>query len=357
MSARTYSEQQREAAEVARRDMVEQLHEQLAAGVRALDRGEDWQRYLAFAAGFHTYSFGNQLLIMIQRPDATTVAGYRAWQAKGYQVRRGEKAIRVLGPVTRPVPLTDTSGRPQHDDDGKQRQRREIVGVKPVSVFDISQTDGPPPPEPPRPMLLVGEAPPGLWQSLAGLVDQEGFRLERGDCHGANGVTDFGARVVRVREDVDDAQAVKTLAHELGHVLLTDAIDVRGLLCRGLREVEAESVAYLVTAAHGLDTSQYTFNYVTGWASQAGGDQSAEQVVRSTGQRVVDAVRRVLAHTDPQQSPGPIDALEADLDIRLAAGVPRREPIREAHEPAGVAVPTVGALLSPTIRRGLGVDR
>jgi antirestriction protein ArdC len=338
--------------------MVEQLHEQLAVGIRALNTREDWQHYLTFAAGFHTYSFGNQLLIMMQRPDATAVAGYRAWHAKGHQVRRGEKAIRVLGPVTRSAPLTDSSGHPLLDEAGKQRQVREVVGVKPVSVFDICQTDGPPPPVAPRPVLLVGEAPPGLWQSLAQLVDREGFGLERGDCDGANGITDFSARVVRVRDDVDDAQAVKTLAHELGHVLLTDATDVRGFVeCRGLREVEAESVAYMVTAAHGLDASQYTFNYVTGWANQTNGDQTAEQVVRSTGQRVVAAVGRILAHTDPQLARGPVDALEADLDLRLAAVTPGREPIRQAPDSSEVKAPDAAALYSLTYRRGRGVAR
>ena len=80
-----------------------------------------------------------------------------------------------------------------------------------MSVFDASQVD-PPVQTPPEPTLLRGQAPPGLWDSLAELVDAEGFRLTRGDCGGANGLTDYAGREVRVRADVDDAQAVKTLA-------------------------------------------------------------------------------------------------------------------------------------------------
>lgn len=167
MSRRSLSEQQREAADQARRETVEQLHRQLAEHVGSLDNRAEWQRYLAFARSFHQYSFGNRLLIMLQAPDATVVAGYRAWQAKGYQVRRGERAIRVLGPVTRREPVLDAAGNAVFDADGKRREVRRLVGVRPVSVFDIAQTDGPAPPEHPVPVLLSGQAPSGLWDSLA----------------------------------------------------------------------------------------------------------------------------------------------------------------------------------------------
>ena len=316
MSRRSLSQVQREAADEARRAAVEQLHRQLAEHVGSLDNRTEWEQYLAFARSFHQYSFGNRLLIMLQAPNATAVAGYRAWQARGYQVRRGEKAIRVLGPVTTRVPLLDAAGNEVLDASGKPREVRQLVGVKPVSVFDIAQTDGPPPPEHPVPVLLTGQAPSGLWDSLATLVADRGFQLERGPCPGANGFTLYGDRVVRVRDDVDEAQAVKTLAHELGHVLI-HADDGFDGTCRGLREVEAESVAYMVTQAHGLDSGQYTFRYVTGWATQAAGDQTPEQVVRATGQRVIEAADLILAHTQPDAA-SPADealhALEVDID-------------------------------------------
>ena len=106
--------------------------------------------------------------------------------------------------------------------------------------------------------------------------------MRRGaDLGGANGVTDFAQRLVTVRDDVDDAQAVKTLAHEAGHVLLHQDQGSRD--CRGIIEVEAESVAYMVTSAHGLDSSQYTFNYVAGWALNAVTDQrDLADILRST---------------------------------------------------------------------------
>ena len=220
MAGRNLTEAQREAADRARRETVEQLHEQLADGIANLDDKDAWQRWLGMASKLHRYSFNNVTLTMLQKPDATMIAGYRAWQAMGHQVRRGEKAIKILGPVTRKVELVDRpTGEPIRDDDGRTQYVRQLVGVRPVSVFDASQVD-PPVQTPPEPTLLRGQAPPGLWDSLAELVEAEGFQLTRGDCGGANGFTDYLGREVRVRADVDDAQAVKTLAHELAHVLI-----------------------------------------------------------------------------------------------------------------------------------------
>ncbi len=357
MPGRSLTQEERDAADQARRETVEQLHQQLAEGIANLDNRVAWQRYLSFARGFTNYSVGNQILIMLAKQDATAVAGYRAWQAKGYQVRRGEKAIRILGPVTRRVPLLDSAGRPVLDENGRQRHNQEIIGVRPVSVFDISQTDGPPVQEPPMPALLMGEAPQGLWDSLADLVAEHGFRVEPGDCGGANGLTSFAERLVRVRDDVDDAQAVKTLAHELGHVLLTDPSDVRGFVeCRGLREVEAESVAFMVTGAHGLDSSQYTFNYVTGWASRASETLTTDHVVKATAERVVEAVDQILARTQPTPSPveSALVALEADVDRGLAGVRPRWGPVHFELSP-GAQHERLG--LSPQPNQSLGIGR
>lgn len=331
MSGRSNTPEQREAADQARRQQVEELHELLAERIGSLDNKAEWEAYLRFARGFTDHSFLNRLAIMTQRADATAVAGYRAWQAKGYQVRRGEKAIRILGPVTRAVLLLDPSGHPVLDADGRPRETRQIIGVKPVPVWDVSQCDGPPIPEVPKPVLLTGHAPVGLWDSLAELVTAQGFTLERGDCGEANGVTDFAARTVRVRADVDDAMCVRILAHELGHVLLAHPTTTEGLVdCRGVREVEAESVSFTVVGAHGLDASQYTFRYVTGWATQASGNLTPEQVVRATGQRVIETADKILAHTLPRPSPSEqaLNALELDVNRTLATprGWPKAPP-------------------------------
>lgn len=210
---------QREAAETRRREAIEQMHQDLAAKLTTFDDRDAWQRWLRFATGFHQYSFANSCMIYMAKPDATFVAGYQAWLAKGHQVRRGEKAIPILAPVTRLTPLEDANGNPVLDSAGRQISRRQMVGVRVVHVFDASQVDPPPQIQRPQPAQLVGQAPPSLWDSLAQLVAEEGFTLTRGDCSGANGYTNFATKEVRVRADVDDAQAARTLCHEAAHVL------------------------------------------------------------------------------------------------------------------------------------------
>ena len=153
----------------------------------------------------------------------------------------------------------------------------------------MAQTDGDPLPDV-APAVLTGPAPAGLWDDLAEHVTRHGYSPERGDCAGANGYTDPARRVVKVRDDVDDAQAVKTLAHELGHIECGHVEDLPTYLTRRDRcEVEAESVAYVVAAAHGLDASGYTVADVAGWA---GGDLTR---VRQDAETVTKAARTILA--------------------------------------------------------------
>ena len=296
----------------------------------------------------------------MQRPEATAVAGYRAWLAKGRQVRRGEKGIQVFAPVTQRVPRLDAAGNPVVGPEGKPVIETRMVGVKPTSVFDVSQTDGLPIPQPPEVKLLTGEAPAGLWASLVGYCESKGFAVSRGDCGSANGVTRFDSREVVVRPDVDDAQAVKTLAHEAAHVTLHEKLDDRQ--CRGLIEVEAESVAFLVTAAHGLDSGQYTFNYVAGWAHQAATAEgpSIEEIVRATGQRVITASHQILTVTrsGPSIAEVAVGALAREIEPKIdhalqpAPALASERPAVPAQRP-GVAMqpPLYQPDLGPTIGR------
>ena len=323
------------------------------------------------------------LLIAGQRPDATAVAGYQAWKALGRQVESGQKGIQILAPVVRrPRADTDPAGSgPPPDGDGPRPTGRpaaapaaaqtgtqtgtqtgsgqlsapsragQVAGFRVTHVWDLSQTSGKPLPTRPLPQLLQGQAPPGLWDALAAVLAERGFTLERGDCGQANGWTDYTSHTVRVRDDVDAAQAAKTLAHEAGHVLLHHPTDFPATptggtgvpatagtagaagaagaagttaQCRGVQEVEAESVAYLVAAAHGLPTDDYTFAYVAGWAASVDGDQP-ERVVRDTGQRVLTATRTVLAATGT-------DTTDPALADRVQAGAERTATARQHAE-------------------------
>ena len=261
-------------------DKVRELHDQLLAGVEALVDSDRWRQFLAVTARFHRYSLNNVLLILLQAPHATRVAGYRRWQSLGRQVRKGERGIAIFAPcVYRARPLDDDEA------EASPGLAKVLRGFRLAYVWDISQTDGDPLPDV-APELLAGQAPAGLWDALAAQITAAGYELERGSCGGANGRTDFAARRVTVRDDVDDAQAVRTLVHELAHVSLHDPAEATHH--RGTAEVEAESVAYVVCSAAGMAPADYSFPYVARWSD---GDPTA---ARLTAERVVTTARKVL---------------------------------------------------------------
>lgn len=209
---------QRAQAAAARDAKLAALHQTLTEQVAALAADPAWRRWLEVAARFHTYSFPNTLLLA-QRPDATWVAGYTLWQQLGRQVAKGEKGLMILAPVTRRAAAADAGPTPASEPvDAEPTDPRRVVGFRPAYVWDISQTTGEPLPTPPTPALLAGQAPAGLWDALADQCTAAGFTVSRRPIAGAagpNGCTVYASREVVVRDDVDDAQAAKTLAHEL----------------------------------------------------------------------------------------------------------------------------------------------
>ena len=353
----------REKAAHARDAKLTALHRDLTEQVTALASGPEWRRWLEVASKFHSYSFNNTILIWRQLPTATHVAGYNLWRDLGRQVTKGEKGLAILAPVIRKVDTTTPDQRlttaPAASPDAARSERR-VVGFRPTYVWDISQTTGEPLPLPPQPTLLRGQAPTGLWDALAAQCAAAGFTVDRQPIAGEggpNGYTSFSEHAVVVRSDVDDAQAVKTLAHELGHVLLHDPADFPAGptgRCRGAEEVEAESVAYLIAAEHGLDTSGYTFAYVAAWANQAG---DLEHTLRETGARILRTAHHVLDqahdHLTPAD-PATTDQLAVTaerLAARATAGAERTATLRET-----AALPAAPATTVP-LDLDLDLDR
>lgn len=286
----------------AERDIkLQALQDQLAQGTTALLQADGWMAWLQVARRFHTYSFRNQVLIALQDPRATQVAGYRAWQALGRQVRRGERGIQILAPVTKP--RLDEAGHPVLDPAG--RPRRDLIGVKPASVFDITQTDGPPLPAAPdvqsRP--LEGPAPDGMWDSLHDYATRLGFTVDTRPCK-PEGLTNFTTGQIIIREGFQPAHAAVVLAHEIGHASMHEPEPgTAPITCRGMAEVEAESFAWLVANGWGLDSSTDSFNYLANWATQAAQQKSTTpaEILTATAEKIRGAVTRYLdlAHPNP----------------------------------------------------------
>jgi antirestriction protein ArdC len=240
---------------------------------------EDWLAFLRMASRFHRYSVNNVLLILFQAPEATQVASYTTWKTLGRQVRKGEKGIKILAPCRyRAAAEESTSSTPVVPE-------WEIRGYRVASVFDIKQTDGEGLPSHEAPKLLAGEAPAGMTEAICKLITKEGFTVSRANLGAANGITRYLTREVVVAPHLSDRATAKTLCHELAHVRMhEDDLETRS---RELIETEAESCAYLVAHAWGLDSGDYSIPYVAHWA------QSAD-LVKSTMQRVVATARQII---------------------------------------------------------------
>lgn len=278
-------------------DRLAMIHSKLTRAVEELAGSDAWRQMLAVAARFPTYSPSNVLLIAVQRPDATRVAGLRMWNTMGRRVLKGEKGIAILAPCLYRSRAAEPVAPVVKGPDDVGGEGSQLRGFRVVHVFDVAQTDGEPLPEV-APELLTGPAPESLWDRLADLVAGEGFALERGDTGGANGYTRFGDRVVRVRDDVDMAQAAKTLGHELGHIRADHETRFLGrgrssVICQGVAEVEAESIAYLVMNSVGVQCDGYSVPYVAGWS---GGNA---EVLRATASRVLAVARTISAELRP----------------------------------------------------------
>lgn len=343
----------------AREAKLEALQTKLKESVGALVTGDDWKRALEFAARFRGRSFGNTMLIAVQHyaafqqgrvpePMPTYVAGFRQWQCLNRTVMKGQSGYAILAPVT----ARFASSKPADPNSWRRLARGEkpgvgeavrskLVGLKPAYVWDVSQTDGDPIPETPRPMLLQGQAPEGLWDGLADQITARGFELRlvsnANSIGGANGLTDYLTREVSVRMDMDDAAQVKTLAHELGHVMLHGPDNAEAAMHRGIAEVEAESLALMVGAAHGLATDAYTIPYVASWASSVPGKTPVE-VVQSTAERVRGAAVTVLDKLDTTKvGDGNPPGLDREaLAAGRAAAAPMETVAQRQVEPVGL---------------------
>ncbi|PTM85335.1 ArdC-like ssDNA-binding domain-containing protein [Dietzia psychralcaliphila] len=295
MARKTYTPQQKEAARAARAEKVEQMHDELSAAVDALTQSGQWLGWLDFLGSFHRYSFNNTMLIQVQCPHATQVAGFKAWQAKGRQVRKGEKGIRMFGKPFRLVSETDEAT--------GETTRKAIKCPPPVvSVFDISQTDPIEGVEQPTAPVaqLQGDDHAALYERISQWMTGQGWTVTREQIPGeSNGYcTVDGTRRIVVDADLSDAHAAKTAIHEAAHAILHT--DDKGTLTtepdQATRELEAESVAYVVAALHDLDTSGYSVGYLASWS----GGQA--DTVKATAVRVQEAVHLIAdALTDEDQ--------------------------------------------------------
>lgn len=265
----------KKAAEDRKQEMKD-ITDRLEKGVSEIFQSEKYQQFLDTMARFPQYSLNNNLLIMMQKPDATLCQSYTGWKQMGRFVKKGEKGIRILAPapykMEREQDKLDEKGKAVLDKDGepvKETVQINITAFKPVSTFDLSQTDG-------EPLPTIGASElTGSVEGYATLFEAIkeaspvpiGFEDIKG---GAKGYFHTEENRIAIQEGMSEVQNVKTAIHEMAHAKLhnMEAQKARedGGQTRSSKEVEAESVAYTVCQHFGIDTSDYSFAYVAGWS-------------------------------------------------------------------------------------------
>ena len=286
---------------------VQELTDKLEQGLQDLFNSDSYRNYLSTMSKFHNYSFNNTLLIAMQKPDATLVAGYKAWQ-KNFErhVNKGGKAIRILAPAPYKIkeerdkidPVTqelllDKDGNPQ-----KEEVEITIPAFRAVSVFDVAQTDGKPIPELAAKELLSDVE--GYQDMIRAVEAISPVPIELEEIAGdSKGYYDREAKRIAVQENMSEGQTLKTMIHEVAHSKLHSKEveqDEQMKKDRNTKEVEAESIAYTVCQHFGVDTSDYSFGYIAGWSS--GRDtkelRASMDTIRRTASELITGIEEQL---------------------------------------------------------------
>lgn len=281
-------------------DRMKELTERLEQGIRDVFQNRQYQKYLQVMARFYDYSFNNVLLIAMQKPDASLVAGYAAWQKQfGRYVKKGEKGIKILAPMFRKMKKEEESRETAElaaEQPGEEEKTEKILtGFKVVSVFDISQTEGKELPTYGVPMLQGDvEGYAEFFQAAREISPVPvSFETIQGEAHGYYHQME---KRIAVAEGMSELQNVKTLLHEIAHAKLhamdPDAPEGQETLDRHTKEVQAESIAYVVCQHYGLDTSEYSFAYVAGWSSgkELPELRSSLETIRGTAREMITGI-------------------------------------------------------------------
>ncbi len=283
------------AAAEARKAEMEEITSKLEKGVKDIFSSDNYKEYLNFCAKLPRYSVNNQILIMLQKPDATMCQSFTGWKDMNRFVRKGEKGIRILAPapykMQKEQDKTDASGKAILDKDGepvKETVEITVNAFKPVSTFDISQTEGEP-----VPTVGVSELTGSVegYEALLAAIKEVvpvPISFEQIDS-GAKGYFHLEENRIVVQEGMSEAQTVKTLLHEASHQALhsREAMEQSGdKKSKNQKECEAESVAYVVCQHYGIDTSDYSFAYVATWSA----DKEVPELKAS-----LDTIRRTAA--------------------------------------------------------------
>lgn len=266
---------------------IKEITERLEQGVLEAFQGDNFKKYLEVIGRFHKYSSNNCILIAMQKPEATLVAGFKSWQTNFKRnVKKGEKSIKILAPIPHKFKREI-----QNENGEKEIQEIKYTTFRAISVFDISQTEG--------------EELPTICKKLTGDVEcfQElvkklenvspvpvNYEVIDG---AASGFYSHVTNSITVSSEISEQQTVKTLIHEITHSILhNQETGAEKDVDKRTKEVQAESVAYTVCSWLGLDTSDYSFGYVASWSKnkEAKELQESMDIIRKTARKIIEGI-------------------------------------------------------------------
>ena len=289
---------------------VQEITEKLEQGIKELFESEKYKNYLNTMSKFHNYSFNNTVLIAMQKPDATLVAGFKAWK-RNFQrhVKKGEKGIRILAPAPYKLKEEQEKLDPETkeimlDAEGKpimEEVEITIPAFRAVSVFDVAQTEGKELPE--LEVKELSDSVEDYENFMQALTEVSPVPIEFEEIEGgAKGYFSQSTHRIAVQEGMSQSQTLKTAIHEVAHAKLHDRELNKGIddvehKGRSRKEVEAESVAYTVCQRFGIDTSDYSFGYIAGWSS---GREMTElkaslDTIRRTASEIITGIEHELS--------------------------------------------------------------
>jgi antirestriction protein ArdC len=237
---------------------VKEGYEMMVKGVSEFLNSNKWKEFLKFQSHFYNYSFGNTVMIFMQKENATYVAGFKTWNKLGRYIKKGEKAIKILAPVKVKV-KEEKKNKENEEKKGREEQKERYVlkGFKVVNVFDISQTEGKDVPEICRELKGKSVKIETLYNKLLSIIK---IPVIREPLRGPKGYYDPLKNIISIKEDMDPKQKLKTLVHEYAHYKLHSK---KTDFTRAEQEVQAEGIAFIVLNHFGIDTSSYSFEYIT----------------------------------------------------------------------------------------------
>ena len=336
-------------------EKLKEITDRLEQGITELFDSERYKEYLRVMSKFHNYSFNNTLLIAMQKPDASLIAGFNSWKNQFQRnVKKGEKGIKIIAPSPFKIKqetekIDPQTQKPVIGRDGKpvtEEKEITIPAYKVVSVFDVSQTEG-------------KELPDIAVDALTGDVEQYsdffaalektspvpiGFEKIEGGAHGYYHLED---KRIALDEGMSELQTLKTAIHEIAHAKLHD-IDLNApkdeqqpRVDRRTREVEAESVAYTVCQHYGLDTSDYSFGYVAGWSSgrELAELKSSLETIRSAAADIINSIDGHIAELQKQY-----EAEKATPDLAAAQEQQTEKPLTDLQKKAAAIAEKYEAL-------------